>query len=169
MFIYPIILCVGLVFWLNIQYVKRLRHFAHTLLSCGSCWAGLFINILQGTQNSVDIVIKTNRNTSKPYVYHIEYTKHCSNLYSVLDYHTIYVIIVVMIDVLIYRMTGRGTNNRNNYRSWGSLYQDPLLLTWFNFNPSKDKYLHPLYTVGWNYLSIPKLQWLHRWILGMDK
>ena len=23
--------------------------------------------------------------------------------------------------------------------------------------------------MGWNYLSIPKLQWLHRWSLGMDK
>ena len=28
---------------------------------------------------------------------------------------------------------------------------------------------HPLHTVGWNYLSIPKLQRLHRWSLGMDK
>ena len=23
--------------------------------------------------------------------------------------------------------------------------------------------------MGWNYVSIPKLQWLHRWSLGMDK
>ena len=23
--------------------------------------------------------------------------------------------------------------------------------------------------MGWNYLSIPKLQWLHHWSLGMDK
>ena len=23
--------------------------------------------------------------------------------------------------------------------------------------------------MGWNYFSIPKLQWLHRWSLGMDK
>ena len=35
--------------------------------------------------------------------------------------------------------------------------QGPLLLTWFNFNPSMDKYLHSLWYVGWNYLSIPKL------------
>ena len=40
----------------------------------------------------------------------------------------------------------------------------PLLLTWINFNPSMDKWLHPLYCVGWNYLAIPKL-----WSLGMDK
>ena len=45
----------------------------------------------------------------------------------------------------------------------------PLLLTWFNVNPSMDKQLHPLQTVGWKYLSIPKLQWLHRWSLGMDE
>ena len=45
----------------------------------------------------------------------------------------------------------------------------PLLLTWFNFNPSMDKQLHPLWSVGWNYLSIPKLQRCNRWSLGMDK
>ena len=32
-----------------------------------------------------------------------------------------------------------------------------------------DKQLHPLQCVGWNYLSIPKLQCLHRWSLGLDK
>ena len=48
-------------------------------------------------------------------------------------------------------------------------HQCPLLITWFNFNPSMDKELHPLQRVGWNYLSIPKLQRLHRWSLGMDK
>ena len=45
----------------------------------------------------------------------------------------------------------------------------PLLLTWFNFNPSMDKWLHVLQSVGWNYLSIPKLQRCNRWSLGMDK
>ena len=34
---------------------------------------------------------------------------------------------------------------------------------------SMDMYLHPLCCVGWNYLSIPKLQRLHRWSLGMDE
>ena len=47
----------------------------------------------------------------------------------------------------------------------------PILLTWFDFNPSMDKYLHPLSCMGWNYLSIPKLQRYNRWIphtfLGM--
>ena len=47
--------------------------------------------------------------------------------------------------------------------------QKPLLLTWFNFNPSMDKLLRAMKSVGWNYLSIPKLQRLHRWSLGMDK
>ena len=38
----------------------------------------------------------------------------------------------------------------------------PLLLTWFNFNPSWK-------SVGWSYLFIPKLQRLHFWSLGLDK
>ena len=45
----------------------------------------------------------------------------------------------------------------------------PLLLTWFNLNPSMDKSLDPQKSVGWNYLSITKLQRLHRLSLGMDK
>ena len=44
----------------------------------------------------------------------------------------------------------------------------PFLLTWINLNPGMDKYLHPLWSVGWNDLSITKPQRLHRWILGMD-
>ena len=34
----------------------------------------------------------------------------------------------------------------------------PLLLTWFNLNPSMDKLSHGRWSVGWNYLSTPKLQ-----------
>ena len=34
---------------------------------------------------------------------------------------------------------------------------------------SMDKWLHPLLSMGWSYISIPKLQRLHRWSLGMDK
>ena len=52
-------------------------------------------------------------------------------------------------------------NKRDTWRS--------LLLTWININPSMDKYSHAQKSVGWNYLSIPKLQRLHRWSLGMDK
>ena len=33
----------------------------------------------------------------------------------------------------------------------------PLLLAWFNVNPSMVKLLHPLWNIRWNYLSIPKL------------
>ena len=47
--------------------------------------------------------------------------------------------------------------------------QGPLLLTWINFNHSMDKQLHTLKSVGWNYLSIPKLQRLQQLSLGMDK
>ena len=45
----------------------------------------------------------------------------------------------------------------------------PLLLTWFNFNPSMDKQLHIQQRMGWNYLSIPKLQRCNRWSLRIDK
>ena len=38
-----------------------------------------------------------------------------------------------------------------------------------NFNSCMDNWSHPLYSVGWNYLSIPKLQRCNRWSLGMDK
>ena len=38
------------------------------------------------------------------------------------------------------------------------LHQGPLLFTWFKFNLSMDKYLHPLQSVRWKYLVIPKLQ-----------
>ena len=34
----------------------------------------------------------------------------------------------------------------------------PLLLTWINFNPSMDKKSYAQESMGWNYLSIPKLQ-----------
>ena len=44
-----------------------------------------------------------------------------------------------------------------------------LFLTWINFNPSMDKWLHSQESVEWNYLSIPKLQRLYRWSLMMDK
>ena len=47
--------------------------------------------------------------------------------------------------------------------------QGPLLLTWIYFNPSMDMLSHPLSNVGWNYLSIPKVQRCNRWSLGMDK
>ena len=44
------------------------------------------------------------------------------------------------------------------------LYQGPLSLTWFNFNPSMDKQSHHTQqSVGWNYLSITTLKQLHCW------
>ena len=44
-----------------------------------------------------------------------------------------------------------------------------LSLLCFNLNPSRDKWLHLLWSVGWNDLSIPELQRLHHWSLKMDK
>ena len=44
-----------------------------------------------------------------------------------------------------------------------------LSLTWFNFNPIMDRLSHAHKSVGWNYLSIPKLQRWNRCSLGMDK
>ena len=44
-----------------------------------------------------------------------------------------------------------------------------LLLTWINFSPSMDDKSHAQKSVGWHYLSIPKLQRCNRWSLGMDK
>ena len=36
-------------------------------------------------------------------------------------------------------------------------------------DPGMDKYSHTKKGVGCNYLTIPKLQQLHGWSLGMDK
>ena len=47
-------------------------------------------------------------------------------------------------------------------------YLEPLLLIRINCNPNMDKQLRPLYSVGWNYLTILKLQQCNRWRLGMD-
>ena len=76
----------------------------------------------------------------------------------------------------------RWTNVDMSIRSWPKEYVTvhfydsaldielgPLLLTWINFNPSMGKWFHPLWSVRWNYLPIPKLQRLHRWSLGLDK
>ena len=42
------------------------------------------------------------------------------------------------------------------------------LLTCIKFNPSMDKRLRPLQSMGQKYLSIPKLQQYHRRSLGID-
>ena len=47
--------------------------------------------------------------------------------------------------------------------------QGDISLTWMNFNPNMDEQSHTQWSVGWNYLSIPKLQLLHRWSLGKHK
>ena len=47
--------------------------------------------------------------------------------------------------------------------------QWPLSLTWFNSNPSTDKQSRAWWSVGWNCLSIHKLQLFHSCNLGMDK
>ena len=65
-------------------------------------------------------------------------------------------------------------NQIQNSESISMLYHlfdlpGPFLLTWFNFNPTMDKYSHTQYGVGWNYLSVPNLQRCNRWSLWMDK
>ena len=42
-----------------------------------------------------------------------------------------------------------------HFTHWGTW---PLLLTCFNCNLIMGKWLHPVWSMGWNYLSIPKLQ-----------
>ena len=42
----------------------------------------------------------------------------------------------------------------------------PNLLTWINYNPSMDMHPHPLQSVEWNYLSIPKLQRCNRLVVS---
>ena len=59
-----------------------------------------------------------------------------------------------------------------SFSSWciyGS--QIPPMRGWrvVNFNPSMDKWLHLLWSVGWNHLSIPKHQQCSHWSLRMDK
>ena len=41
-----------------------------------------------------------------------------------------------------------------------------FLQIWIDINPVVNKYLHPLYSVGWKCLSIPKLQQFHHLNLG---
>ena len=41
--------------------------------------------------------------------------------------------------------------------------------TLINFKTGMDKNLHPLWSVDWNYLSIPKLQRCSCWSVGMKK
>ena len=48
-------------------------------------------------------------------------------------------------------------------------HKKPFLLTWFNFDPSMDKQLHPSSNETWKYISVPSLQWCSHWSLGMDK
>ena len=47
-------------------------------------------------------------------------------------------------------------------------FKELLLLTWINFNPSFDMWLHPVFIVGWRCVSISKMQ-LHCWSLRMDR
>ena len=44
-----------------------------------------------------------------------------------------------------------------------------FLTNYIDFNPSMDKWVHSLWSVGSNYLSIPKLQRCNRLSLGKDK
>ena len=63
---------------------------------------------------------------------------------------------------------------KGNKLIWNyGLYPQLLMLGYWsrgpltNFNPSMDKSAYPLWSVGWIYSSVPKLQ--YHWKLGMDK
>ena len=45
------------------------------------------------------------------------------------------------------------------------IFLGPLSLTLFNFNPSMDKLSDAQQSMEWNYLSIPKIQRLHRYTI----
>ena len=52
------------------------------------------------------------------------------------------------------------------------LIQGPISLAWINFNTSMDKWLHPLWSEGWNTYPFPKFNievWECGTVLGMDK
>ena len=53
--------------------------------------------------------------------------------------------------------TSRGLVVRDS-NAYQIIIQGSLLLTWVGFYPNMHKGLHPLYSVAWDYLSIPKLQ-----------
>ena len=53
--------------------------------------------------------------------------------------------------------------------AWVKGYLESSLLTWIKFNAIIDKKSHTQYSVGENYISIPKLQRLYRWSLGMEQ
>ena len=46
-------------------------------------------------------------------------------------------------------------------------YRGALLQAWINCNSSIDAWFHPLWYVGWNYVSIPKLQRLQLLMPGL--
>ena len=58
---------------------------------------------------------------------------------------------------------------RNHFDKW--LQNLPLLLLtiFLHASAQHDKKLHAQKSMGWDYLSIPELQRLRRWSLGMDK
>ena len=63
-------------------------------------------------------------------------------------------------------------NKRLSKQSWSWWFETQSRTLWRqcnNFHPSIDKQSHPLLSLGWTYLAIPKLQRCSRWSLGMDK
>ena len=61
-----------------------------------------------------------------------------------------------------------GITHTNKTKCWFSPWvPGALLRTWLNFNPSMDKSSYVQESVGWNHLSISKLQMCSCWSLGM--
>ena len=67
-------------------------------------------------------------------------------------------------DISIFGSSLKSTSDYTRY----SKIRGVFILTRINVNPSMYKWLHQLYSVGWNYKCIPKLQRCNRWSLGTD-
>ena len=77
-----------------------------------------------------------------------------------LDYLKILMIWVISTPTLVFQKITEPVARMNDQGSF---------LWWLNFNSSMNKQLHGKWNVESNYVSIPKLQLLHRSSFGMDK
>ena len=70
-----------------------------------------------------------------------------------------------MVFVMIYKWNKNAPSNtwyecQTLYFSASRInYLGPFSLAWMDLNPNMDKYSHAQWSVGWDYLSIRKLQW----------
>ena len=70
---------------------------------------------------------------------------------------------------IVYSTVCSGADQRKHQSSASSNGNIFRVTTWINFNPSMVMWIRPLWSVGWDYLSIPKLQQCNRIILHSDR